>query len=47
MWTGVDLLVDPYSLSTKGQVRVVAIQLADVNLRQAGAMAFLGGILTT
>jgi HK97 family phage major capsid protein len=47
MWTGVDLLVDPYSLSTRGQVRVVAIQLADVNLRQAGAMAFLGGILTT
>jgi len=46
-WTGVDLLVDPYTLATTGQTRVVAIQLADVNLRQAGAMAALGGILTT
>jgi HK97 family phage major capsid protein len=46
-WSGLDLTVDPYSLSTTGQVRVVAIQMVDINLRQAASMAYLGGILTT
>jgi len=47
MWTGVDLTVDPYSLSTTGQLRVVALQLVDFNVRHAASFAYLGGILTT
>lgn len=32
-WSGLDLLVDPYSNSTSGTVRVVALQDVDVNFR--------------
>ncbi len=32
-WSGLDVLVDPYSNSTSGTVRIVALQDFDVNLR--------------
>lgn len=32
-WSGIDLLVDPYSNSSSGTIRIVAIQDADVNVR--------------
>ena len=35
MWSGVDLTVDPYSLSTTGTVRLVAFQTVDVAVRHA------------
>ena len=35
MWSGVDLTVDPYSLSTTGTVRIVAFQTVDVAVRHA------------
>ena len=35
MWSGVDLTVDPYSLSTSGTVRIVAFQTVDVAVRHA------------
>lgn len=36
-WSGVDLTVDPYSLSTKGALRLVAFQDCDVIVRQPKA----------
>lgn len=33
MWSGLDLLVDPYTGSSSGTVRVVALQDCDVNVR--------------
>ena len=35
MWSGVDLTVDPYSLSTTGSIRLVAFQTVDVAVRHA------------
>lgn len=35
MWSGVDLTVDPYSLSTTGSIRIVAFQTVDVAVRHA------------
>ena len=35
MWSGVDLTVDPYSLSTTGTIRLVAFQTVDVAVRHA------------
>lgn len=32
-WSGVDILVDPYSSSTKGSIRITAFQDADVQVR--------------
>ena len=40
LWSGVDLIVDPYSLSKSGAVRVVALQDADIMLRHPEAFAF-------
>ena len=39
MWGGLDLLVDPYSNSLSGTVRVVALQSADVAVRHPEAFA--------
>jgi HK97 family phage major capsid protein len=39
MWGGLDILVDPYSASTSGTVRVVALQDVDVKLRHAESFA--------
>ena len=38
-WSGVDLTVDPYSLSTKGALRLVAFQDCDVLVRHPKAFA--------
>jgi HK97 family phage major capsid protein len=35
MWSGVDLTVDPFSLSTTGTIRLVAFQTVDVAVRHA------------
>lgn len=34
-WSGLDILVDPYSLSTSGSIRVVAHQDCDIGVRHA------------
>lgn len=39
MWGGLDLMVDPYSGSTAGTVRVVALQDVDVAVRNAESFA--------
>ena len=38
MWNGLDLIVDPYSLASKGCVKIVASMYVDVKLRRAGAV---------
>lgn len=38
-WSGIDLTVDPYSLSTKGALRLVAFQDADILVRHPQAFA--------
>jgi len=40
LWTGVDLLVDPYTNSTSGAVRVVALQDADIMVRHGQAFSY-------
>jgi HK97 family phage major capsid protein/HK97 family phage prohead protease len=35
MWTGIDIVVDPYTLATSGGVRVVAMQDVDFGVRNA------------
>jgi len=35
MWGGLDILVDPYTASTTGTVRIVAMQSVDVAVRNA------------
>ena len=40
MWGGLDLVVDPYTNSTSGTVRVVGLQTVDVAVRHAVAFAF-------
>lgn len=39
MWSGLDLTVDPYTASTTGTVRVVALQTVDVAVRHAVSFA--------
>jgi HK97 family phage major capsid protein/HK97 family phage prohead protease len=40
MWAGLDLTVDPYTASTSGTVRVVALQTVDVAVRHAVSFAW-------
>lgn len=40
MWGGLDLTVDPYTSSTTGTVRVVALQTVDVAVRNAVSFAY-------
>ena len=40
LWSGVDLTVDPYSNSTSGAVRIVALQDCDVMCRHGQAFAY-------
>ena len=47
MWGGLDLMVDPYSGSTAGTVRVVALQDVDVALRNTVSFATMVDALTT
>jgi HK97 family phage major capsid protein len=47
MWGGLDIMLDPYSLSTTGAKRVVALQDCDVNARQVASFAAMKDTLTT
>jgi HK97 family phage major capsid protein/HK97 family phage prohead protease len=40
MWGGLDLTVDPYTASTTGTVRIVALQTVDVAVRNAVSFAY-------
>jgi HK97 family phage major capsid protein len=40
MFGGLDIVVDPYTASTTGTVRVVAMQSVDVAVRHAASFAF-------
>lgn len=46
-WGGLDILVDPYTNSTSGTVRVVALQDVDVAVRHAGSFAAMLDALTS
>jgi HK97 family phage major capsid protein len=46
-WTGLDVLVDPYTASTSGTLRVVVLQDADFQLRQDKAFSVCKDILPT
>lgn len=46
MWGGLDLVVDPYSNSTSGTVRVVALQDVDVAVRHAESFSAMLDALT-
>ena len=47
MWGGLDLLVDPYTSSTTGTVRVTALQDVDVAVRHPESFAAMLDALTT
>jgi HK97 family phage major capsid protein/HK97 family phage prohead protease len=47
MWGSLDLMVDPYTGSTAGTVRVVALQDVDVQLRNVVSFATMVDALTT
>lgn len=46
-WGGVDLLLDPFALSTSGGKRVVALQDVDFNVRNVASFAVDKDLLTT
>lgn len=46
-WTGVDIMVDPYSLSTQGDTRVVALLDTDIDFRHDEALVKIVDIDTT
>lgn len=46
-WSGIDLLVDPYSLSTSAGIRVTAFQDCDLGVRHAESFAAMLDALTT
>ncbi len=45
-WSGIDILLDPYSLSTTGGTRIVALQDVDVAVRHAESFAAMLDALT-
>jgi HK97 family phage major capsid protein len=47
LWSGIDILLDPYSLGTSGGHRVVAFQDVDVAARRAESFAVMLDALTT
>lgn len=47
LWGGLEILTDPYTGSTSGTVRVVALQSADYGVRHAGSFAAMQDALTT
>jgi HK97 family phage major capsid protein len=47
MWGSLDLMADPYSLSTKGALRLVAFQDVDVAVRYAQSFAAMLDAITT
>jgi HK97 family phage major capsid protein len=46
-WSGLDILVDPFTHSTTGTVRVVALQDADIAVRHAQSFAAMLDAVTT
>ena len=46
MWAGLDLLVDPYSQSSSGNVRIRAFQTVDIGVRHAESFAAMLDALT-
>lgn len=46
LWGGLDVLVDPYTASNTGTVRIVALQDVDVMLRHAQAFAYNSAVTT-
>ncbi|MEX3924399.1 phage major capsid protein [Paraburkholderia sp. BR10936] len=40
MWSGLDLMVDPYSLSTSGGTRLIAFQDVDMNVRHTQSFSY-------
>lgn len=47
MWGGLDILVDPYTGSSSGTVRVVALQDVDIQLRHAASFVAIQDMTTT
>ncbi|WP_374513794.1 phage major capsid protein, partial [Niveibacterium sp.] len=47
MWGGLDILLDPYSQSTTGARRVVALMDTDINIRRGGSFAVTKDLLTS
>ena len=47
LWGGLDLQVNPYSLDTKGAVRVTAFQDCDIQVRHPESFAAMQDILTS
>lgn len=45
MWGGLDILVDPYTGSSSGTVRITALQDVDVKLRQSASFAKIADIV--
>ena len=45
-WSGIDLLVDPYSLSNTGSIRIVAFIDADVGCRHGNSFSYIADALT-
>ena len=46
LWGGLDVMVDPYTASNTGTVRIVALQDVDVMLRHAQAFAYNSAVTT-
>ncbi len=46
-WSGVDLILDPYTGATAGTRRVIALQDCDVAVRRAASFAAMVDVLTT
>ena len=47
IWSGTEILVDPYSRSLYGEVQVVMFQEADINLRHEESFAAVQDLVTT
>lgn len=45
LWSGTDLVVDPYSNCTKGAIRIVALQDADILVRRPESFALATGVI--
>lgn len=46
MWSGLDMMVDPYSLSTSGGTRIVFFQDVDMNIRHKEAFTYANASAT-
>jgi HK97 family phage major capsid protein len=47
LWSGLDVLVDPYTGSNSGTVRVVVLQDADINLRHKESFSVIVDMITS